>query len=108
MAPQIVNAGYNPVPPKIFPAGIPAAFFLRRRRHGQLRRHRHGYRHEMSHGFITSAVRQGRQHARRWTPAHSRSSSGRPLLVEQYGAYDRDGVHVTASSAGENIADYAG
>jgi putative endopeptidase len=116
MAPQIVNAGYNPVYNKmIFPAGIlqPPFFFAAADDAVNYGAIGMAIGHEMSHGFDD----QGRWfdkdgNMRDWWTAEDNEKFKRQtkLLVDQYGAFTtEDGVHVNGElSLGENIADYAG
>ena len=116
MAPQIVNAGYNPVYNKmIFPAGIlqPPFFFADADDAVNYGAIGMAIGHEMSHGFDD----QGRWfdkdgNMRDWWTAEDseKFKQQTKLLVEQYNAFTtEDGVHVNGElSLGENIADYAG
>lgn len=116
MAPQIVNAGYNPVYNKmIFPAGIlqPPFFFADADDAVNYGAIGMAIGHEMSHGFDD----QGRWfdkdgNMRDWWTAEDseKFKLQTKLLVDQYGAFaSEDGVHVNGElSLGENIADYAG
>ena len=116
MAPQIVNAGYNPVYNKmIFPAGIlqPPFFFADADDAVNYGAIGMAIGHEMSHGFDD----QGRWfdkdgNMRDWWTAEDseKFKQQTKLLVEQYGAFTtEDGMHVNGElSLGENIADYAG
>jgi putative endopeptidase len=116
MAPQIVNAGYNPVYNKmIFPAGIlqPPFFFADADDAVNYGAIGMAIGHEMSHGFDD----QGRWfdkdgNMRDWWTGEDteKFKQQTKLLVEQYNAFTTaDGVHVNGElSLGENIADYAG
>jgi putative endopeptidase len=116
MAPQIVNAGYNPVYNKmIFPAGIlqPPFFFADADDAVNYGAIGMAIGHEMSHGFDD----QGRWfdkdgNMRDWWTAEDseKFKLQTKLLVAQYNTFaTADGVHVNGElSLGENIADYAG
>ncbi len=116
MAPQIVNAGYNPVYNKmIFPAGIlqPPFFFADADDAVNYGAIGMAIGHEMSHGFDDQGRWFDKDGNMRdwWTPEDSEKFKRQTrLLVEQYGAFTtEDGVHVNGElSLGENIADYAG
>lgn len=116
MAPQIVNAGYNPVYNKmIFPAGIlqPPFFFAGADDAVNYGAIGMAIGHEMSHGFDDQGRWFDKDGNMRdwWTPEDSEKFKRQTkLLVEQYGAFTtEDGVHVNGElSLGENIADYAG
>ncbi len=116
MAPQIVNAGYNPVYNKmIFPAGIlqPPFFFADADDAVNYGAIGMAIGHEMSHGFDDQGRWFDKDGNMRdwWTPEDSEKFKGQTtLLVEQYNAFtSEDGVHVNGElSLGENIADYAG
>lgn len=116
MAPQIVNAGYNPVYNKmIFPAGIlqPPFFFADADDAVNYGAIGMAIGHEMSHGFDDQGRWFDKDGNMRdwWTPEDSaRFKEQTKLLVAQYGAFaTADGVHVNGElSLGENIADYAG
>jgi len=116
MAPQIVNAGYNPVYNKmIFPAGIlqPPFFFAEADDAVNYGAIGMAIGHEMSHGFDDQGRWFDKDGNMRdwWTPEDSEKFKQQTkLLVEQYGAFTtEDGVHVNGElSLGENIADYAG
>ena len=116
MAPQIVNAGYNPVYNKmIFPAGIlqPPFFFAAADDAVNYGAIGMAIGHEMSHGFDDQGRWFDKDGNMRdwWTAADSEKFKQQTkLLVEQYGAFaSEDGVHVNGElSLGENIADYAG
>ncbi len=116
MAPQIVNAGYNPVYNKmIFPAGIlqPPFFFADADDAVNYGAIGMAIGHEMSHGFDDQGRWFDKDGNMRdwWTPEDAEKFKLQTkLLVEQYGAFaSEDGVHVNGElSLGENIADYAG
>ncbi len=116
MAPQIVNAGYNPVYNKmVFPAGILQAPFFFMDADDAMNYGAIGMAigHEMSHGFDDQGRWFDKDGNMRdwWTPEDSEKFKRQTkLLVEQYGAFTtEDGVHVNGElSLGENIADYAG
>jgi putative endopeptidase len=116
MAPQIVNAGYNPVYNKmIFPAGIlqPPFFFADADDAVNYGAIGMAIGHEMSHGFDDQGRWFDKDGNMRdwWTPEDSaKFKEQTKLLVAQYGAFaSEDGVHVNGElSLGENIADYAG
>lgn len=116
MAPQIVNAGYNPVYNKmIFPAGIlqPPFFFADADDAVNYGAIGMAIGHEMSHGFDDQGRWFDKDGNMRdwWTPEDSdKFKQQTKRLVEQYGAFTtEDGVHVNGElSLGENIADYAG
>jgi putative endopeptidase len=116
MAPQIVNAGYNPVYNKmIFPAGIlqPPFFFADGDDAVNYGAIGMAIGHEMSHGFDDQGRWFDKDGNMRdwWTAEDSEKFKQQTrLLVEQYGTFTTDdGVHVNGElSLGENIADYAG
>jgi len=116
MAPQIVNAGYNPVYNKmIFPAGIlqPPFFFADADDAVNYGAIGMAIGHEMSHGFDDQGRWFDKDGNMRdwWTPEDSEKFKQQTeLLVGQYNAFtSEDGVHVNGElSLGENIADYAG
>ena len=116
MAPQIVNAGYNPVYNKmIFPAGIlqPPFFFADADDAVNYGAIGMAIGHEMSHGFDDQGRWFDKDGNMRdwWTPEDSEKFKQQTkLLVAQYGAFTtEDGAHVNGElSLGENIADYAG
>jgi putative endopeptidase len=116
MAPQIVNAGYNPEYNKmIFPAGIlqPPFFFADADDAVNYGAIGMAIGHEMSHGFDDQGRWFDKDGNMRdwWTPEDSEKFKQQTkLLVEQYNAFtSEDGVHVNGElSLGENIADYAG